>query len=222
VIADFLRGQLVVGPVDPPDLTQDAVRQRALNLVALLLDSAKSAIRQIEDANSGRPANDWPTPDRERIRTMAQLVDTMAWQVYFASGAYRPQGQVEGKPPLTRDQRKRFYKEAGTILGLLEGIGLPSIAHHLLETLESLVEFDPEGVFLRIGRVLEAGAKYGYQYESQAAGLLVKLIEQYLADHRDIFQTNAACRQTLREALDLFIGWPAARRLAYRLDDIFR
>ena len=42
---------------------------------------------------------------------------------------------------------------------MLVSVGLPSIAHHVLQTLASFVEFDPRGVLLRIGTLLEAGTK---------------------------------------------------------------
>jgi len=50
------------------------------------------------------------------------------------------------------------------------------------------------------------------------------LVEQYLAEYPGLFRTNEECKKALIEALDLFVkvGWPAARRLTYRLDDLFR
>jgi hypothetical protein len=52
----------------------------------------------------------------------------------------------------------------------------------------------------------------------------VKLVERYLAEHRALFREDAACRQALLEMLDIFVkaGWPAARQLTYRLDEVFR
>jgi hypothetical protein len=94
----------------------------------------------------------------------------------------------------------------------------------LLETLEFFIPLDPGGVFHCIGRVVRGGQQGGYQYESLAADLMVRLVERYLAEHRTLLREDAECRQTLIDILDIFVqaGWPTARRLAYRLDEIFR
>ncbi|SPF41112.1 hypothetical protein SBF1_2420005 [Candidatus Desulfosporosinus infrequens] len=93
-----------------------------------------------------------------------------------------------------------------------------------METLEYIVPVDPVGVFLRIGLTVFADQKGGYQYESLAADLVVKLVERYLAEFRGIFRDNPDCRHTLLELLDVFVkaGWPSARRLTYQTDEIFR
>ena len=57
-----------------------------------------------------------------------------------------------------------------------------------------------------------------------AADLVVRLVERYLAEYRELLQDNPECREALIELLDTFVraGWPAARQLTYRLEDIFR
>ena len=45
----------------------------------------------------------------------------------------------------------------------------------------------------------------------------------FLADHRDLFE-DAARRTTLVRCLDVFLeaGWPAARKLLYRLPELLQ
>jgi hypothetical protein len=64
----------------------------------------------------------------------------------------------------------------------------------------------------------------GYQFEQMAADLVVRLVERYLAEYRELLQNDPKCRQALVELLDTFVraGWPAARQLTYRLEEIFR
>jgi hypothetical protein len=154
-----------------------------------------------------------------------RLIDAIGGEVYFASGAYdaKSQGQARGVREVT-PRSKRFYQEAGAILDELADAALPSVAHHLLGTLEHFIPVDPRGVFLRIHRVVSAGQQAGYQYESLAAELIVRLVERYLAEHRTLLQQDNDCRRALIEVLDVFVkaGWPSARRLAYRLEEIFR
>jgi hypothetical protein len=72
--------------------------------------------------------------------------------------------------------------------------------------------------------VVRAGKAGGYQYESLAADLIVRLIERYLAEYRFVLRANPECRRVLLEILDTFVeaGWPSARRLTYRMEEIFR
>ncbi len=220
-IAGCLRDVLTHGPTEPSDPVQDGVRGRALAVVSKIVTSAAGDISTLVNRNHDVTFENWTALEQEQMRRAGRLLDHIGMEIYFASGAYDGQRRDQDKkvPP---EARKRFYYEASTILDQLASAGFPSLVHHLLETLESFVELDPKGVLLRIGTALKAGRAYGYQYEAQAAQLFVRLIERYLAEHREIFQENPECRQILRESLDLFVNWPAARRLVYRLDDIFR
>jgi hypothetical protein len=217
-----LREPMRHGPVDPPDPEQDAIRQRSFDLVTRLLHSAHTELSNIENI----PFNDLPEAEQKTARTLAQIIEHIGREIYFASGAYdaKIRDGIGGKRPLTCQEKRRFYREAGHILDELADVGLPSIAHHVLETLEVFIPFDPPGVFLRIGRVVQGGQKGGYQYESLAADLMVSLVERYLAEYRALLRENEECRQALLEILDIFVqaGWPSARRLTYRLEEIFR
>ncbi len=75
-----------------------------------------------------------------------------------------------------------------------------------------------------MARAVRAGRAWNYQYESQAADLVVKLVEQYLADHRTLLREDDECRLALLDLLDVFVeaGWPRAHQLTILLDQIFR
>jgi hypothetical protein len=83
-------------------------------------------------------------------------------------------------------------------------------------------------VFLTATKVITASSSVGYQHESLAVGDVVKLIQRALADHREIFQAadgkESECLVALLEVLDLFVeaGWPEARQLTHRLEEIYR
>ncbi|NPA76202.1 MAG: hypothetical protein GXN93_00400 [Candidatus Diapherotrites archaeon] len=220
-----LREALTYGPTDRVDPQADAVRRRALDLLHLLLRSTQSSLREVENRHAAWPFSDWPVSDQETVKSLLHLIDRIATEVYFASGAYdaRRQKQKREVHEIT-PQSKRFYEEAGRILDTLAEASLPSVAHYLLETLEYFIPLDPRGVFLRIHRVVSTGQQAGYQYESMAAELIVRLVERYLADYRPLLQEDDDCRKALIEVLDVFVraGWPSARRLAYRLEEIFR
>jgi hypothetical protein len=163
--------------------------------------------------------------DQQNARSLSQIINTIGTESYFASGAYalKQQQHTADRKPLTQEQ-ERFYREAGPLLDLLADVGFPSVAHHLLELLEVFIPCDAAGIFLRIGRVIRGGKKSGYQYESLAVDLMVGLVERYLAEYRPLLREQHECRQTLLDILDTFVqvGWPQARRLAYRLEEIYQ
>jgi len=87
-----------------------------------------------------------------------------------------------------------------------------------------MITVDPAGVFDLIAfAVLRGGHQSGYQFESLAADLMVKLVGRYLADHKEIF-VNPQRRTALVAALETFVdaGWPSAQRLLYRLPELLQ
>lgn len=74
-----------------------------------------------------------------------------------------------------------------------------------------------------MAKVIEGGKSDAYQFESLAVDLMVRLVEQYLAEYRSLLQ-EPDCRQALISILNIFVeaGWSKARALTYQLDDIFR
>ena len=222
-----LRNTITHGLASAPNPEQDAIRERSQGLMREILQAARSRFTELITRAQEESSDTWPETDREKLRSVASLVDDVAQQIYFASGAFqeRTRDKFEHQErSLNRLEKEHFYTDMRPFFDDLAEVGLASTAHYLLETLESLIPVDPSAVFLQIGRVLRAGTKGAYQFESLAVDLFVRVVERYLAEYRDIFQRNAECRRTLLEALDIFVeaGWPSARRLTYRLDEVFR
>lgn len=200
-----------------------AVRARAIGLVDEVLRCALEQYAEIERGlreRGERPAED--DPELQRGRAAAKTVDTVATEVYFASGSYVGQGEERSR--LSPERRRRFYDETGDLLDALTAVMVPSATHHLLETLEACVEFDPRGVFVRIARTIESGRAGGYQTDPMAEKLFVSLVERYLAEYQTLLQGDADLRRLLVEMLDTFVeaGWPRARQLTYGLHEMFR
>lgn len=220
-----LREPMKHPPAQESDPEADGIRHRAQDLLERIFRSAHKALADLENSQKGKPPTIWPKNEQEKAKSLLRLIDGIGSEVYFDSGAYDAERQ--GKPGVFRKpnpESQRFYRETAIILDELAEAGLPSVTHHLLETLDFFVPIDPHGVFLRIGKVLRAGKRGGYQYESLAVDLIVKLVERYLAEYRSLLRENEECRSTLIDILDLFVqaGWPSARRLTYRLEEIYR
>jgi hypothetical protein len=73
-----------------------------------------------------------------------------------------------------------------------------------------------------VGRIVKSSLGDGYQYESLGASVIVRIVERYLADYRDVLREHEDCQRLLIELLDAFVNWPEARKLAYRLGEVFR
>jgi HEAT repeat protein len=213
-----LRGPVTHGG-DGADDT--AVRQRAIAVWADLTRAARDALAATEAIiRTNQPL----TADlRAQIPALTQLLDTSATELFFASGAYAEQ-QSNAEEHLTPAVRERFYREGDRIIDVLNTVGVPAVAHHVLQTLATYVEIDPRGILIRVGGLLDAGRDWGYQVEGLAEQEFVQLVERYLAAHRGLLLGDRESRRILLAAIEGFVeaGWPSARKLLYGLDDMFR
>jgi len=225
-LAFQFREVLTYGQVQPADPGQDAVRRRGIDLLARIIVASISALRRIEAEQSNSGFKSWPEDERQKTKDLLHVVAHIAKEIYFASGAFdnQQQGSSRGAHHLTLPQKGRFYIEMQPLFDQLADLGMPAISHTLLETLESLIQFDPRGIFLSVNNTVRKARAGGYQFEQMAVELIVRIVERYLAEYRLIFQQDKDCRQALIEVLDVFVraGWPAARRITYRLEEIFR
>ena len=212
------RDILVTGAVDPRDPEADAARQRSWRFLLRITKGAAAEFRRgvEQKGNTHRVTEDRHT--EEQMKGLAHLLDSVGWNIYFASGA------KDGDEPPGEQVLRRFYTESREVIDELADVGLPHLSHHLLEALEVLVPIDPRGVFRRVARVIRGGRKGGYEYDSLAEDVIVRIVDRYLADHRDLFQRDEEARQHLIGVLDTFVraGSESARRLSYGLDGIFR
>jgi len=220
-----IRNWLNIGPIEPPSPEQDAVRTGSFKLLERLLEAVRDDLRTLMEKNAATDFSSWGDPDQERAKKLANVAEQVCTHVYFFSGAYKNSSDDRAeKISLGAPERTRFLHESRRGLELLSDFCFPRLTHQLLQMLEYVVAFDPQEVFLLVGRVVRSGKQGGYQYEPMAADLVVSLVERFIAEFRHILQENEECRRTLIEILDTFVeaGWPSARRLTYRMEDVFR
>jgi hypothetical protein len=93
-----------------------------------------------------------------------------------------------------------------------------------VDTLRYFIEVDPTGVLLLNGDAVSAGCRHGYANEQLAEGLMVEIVERYLAEFRPLLRERTECHTALMGILDAFVrvGWPSAHQLTYQLSDIYR
>ena len=220
-----LRGPLTAGYVDVPNADEDAIRGRSFDLMGAILNATTERLDALR-ATNGEDATTWSEEDLEQAKSLFHLSDSIAQELFFASGAFdKEMGEREtSKPPLGDAERSRFLREALPLLNTLAGIGAAKVAHNLVKTLEYLLEYDPAEVFLTIGRVVQAARRGGYEYESLAVEVVVRVVKRFLAAYRFLLRERPECRRALIEILDTFVaaGWPEAFELTYQLEEIYR
>jgi hypothetical protein len=222
-------------PVDNADLVHAAADQlRNLDVLvpdredstatgtafALLSEATSQLATVIEAQRSSQERDD------AVLRTALELADTVVDQLYFASGAFEERRTAASGPQeqavSTSPDNRAFFDLAMPLLDQLAHIHHPRITHRLVETLAHLAEHDPKRVLLTVHRAVPPGEDYAY--EPLAVDLIVRLVQRYLAEHRDLVTTDEGALTALRELIEVFVraGWPQAITLAYQLPDAFR
>ncbi|MGW6890326.1 hypothetical protein [Streptomyces chartreusis] len=197
-------------------LTHDdhAVRARAFTLITELAEPALAVLEQA----IATPDRQWDDSDQARIKNSARLVDDIALHLCAASGATGKNGQ----PPTER--QVRLVEESSPVVGLLKNASVPTATHHLIDMHVHMLDRMPQHVLLAVRDLLTApGAPGAYSYDTLALDLCVSLVEQALADHREVLR-QPECLTAVRQICDVFVdaGWPRAHQLVFRFEQVFR
>lgn len=211
-----MRGAFVAGLTAEPKANDDDLRQRALKLALQIVEAASDGLRaHFERGDS--------TPEQlEGARKYAQVLDAACRELYFASGASH--GNSQSSKPIDDVMLRVFFSETAPILHRIGDWAHPHTVYYLLQLLEFLLPVDPRRSFDLMEHALRSGGRHsGYQFESLGADLLVRLVGVFLADHKELFEDEQR-RIALIDCLEIFMdaGWPAARRLLYRLPELIQ
>jgi hypothetical protein len=215
-----LREALVLG-YGAKDERAVAIRRRSQEFAAWAVEALAAKLEAYFDRiNSGASIDE---AERDRATLSAKLLNNIIDQFFFASGAFRqPHEKKEGLDSL--EQKRAFLNDVVGTLRRIGDVGTPGTVHHLIELLDFLMPANPALVFdLVADTILTAGRMHGYQFEALGVDRVVALVGKFLADHRDLFVSEQQ-RGKLIACLDVFMeaGWPAARRLLYRLPELLQ
>lgn len=201
---------LFVRGYDDLDAVQTAVRERALAFV-------ESVIAATEPAVTAWPARGGEPTSGEVAAV--RLIDSCVEDIFFGTGAG---GQAKELVFKSDAAAAAFLDRTAPILRRLGELGTPRAVHYILQILAPLVSVRPALSFdLIAAALLRTGGVARYEYESLGANLFVKLVGIFLADHRDLFESETR-RRTLLECIAVFVdaGWPEARRLFHALPEL--
>lgn len=198
--------------------------KRASDWLERAIDAAAGDLRGLQDL----------TPDEitEDIQAAARdvygVIDNVVTQFYFSSGLFKGSRNDQ---TVSAEDRGVFYHFIKPRLeqvievsdGEQGGVFFAGTAHHFMELLNGVLEYDPPGV-LHMAYRLAAISKAGrYHLDSMAVSEVVKLVESTLANHRAEVGDGESLDDLLG-LLDILAaeGWPEALRLVWRLDEVFR
>jgi hypothetical protein len=211
----FVLQYLHVDRVGIPDF--ESSTSRAIDWLTEAVASAAEAIRAAVPDESA--------PDA--LKETFEIVDDVVSRLYFNSGLYERTDRPSTAPSgvceyfhLTRDLLFTVAEQVGGDAGT----GLPaSTAHHFVELLRGVVRCDPIAVVHLARLVVAAAQGSGYAFDSLAAREVTELVEELLADHREMLRDGEPL-DDLMFLLDTFVaaGWPDAQHVVFRLEEIFR
>jgi hypothetical protein len=210
----------------------DEIRVKVLAFANGLLDSAQARIAPVRAEIARLEATKAPLgPQIGKLlaahKQLSMVIHEIISQLYFASGATAKE-DGRGGDMLSPAQTKRFWEEARPLLVKLAEEMHPQSSSYLIRTLHHLLPYNPGEIFLLVAKSLRSSRVAGIQYDQLVAGEIVELVKLALADHREIFRSIPGqanpCLDALLEVLDQFVeaGWPEARKLTHRLEEIHR
>src|SRR5262249_26223001 len=145
----------------------------------------------------------------------AWIAHSIAREIYHASGAF--QSQQDKSEPDQRVVSPSFCANALPLIESLAEIQIAAIAHHLVLTLAFLSRLEPRRAFLAIAKIATPGS--GYEYESLGETEVLDLLDQYLAERREIILADPECPGALRQILETFVAVGSDRAIR-RVQDL--
>lgn len=209
-----LRDAIVAGVGEIPD-KNTGVRQRSQALISDIVNAANARLAgHMAGPDLGEAAN-------AEAQECARLIDTVGMHMFFATGPRA--NQRADDVALCHAGLDVFLQENADLLKRIGEYASPHTTYYLLQLVERLVNVDAGAAFDLAASTLQASRRSGYQNESLGEDLLVRLIGVFLADHKEIFEAPTR-RAALVDCLEIFLdaGWPAARRLLYRLPELIQ
>jgi hypothetical protein len=145
----------------------------------------------------------------------AHLLDDIAHQLYFASGAF------DGTPALTARGRRRFWLDAAGLLRKVGGSGVVSASAKALETLEHLLAHPDDApapeVFEAFLFVSSSAVEHGYTTDWFGIDIVDRVLRKMAREQPAHFKS---ARTTIGKIVDAFLDarWQKAYLLARDLD----
>jgi hypothetical protein len=212
--------------MESSDSAAAEVRVRAREIELRILAAVDHGFQNIEGPSTTTKRG--AANRAEAVQQLLMTVDRLVFRLHMIINA-NPQLQQPDDKPASDQVVRDFLKESAGLWDAVVSadteyrrpIG-PSTAHHLMESFNRLLPFDPEHV-LKLAWRLITGRTLGYQFDQMAIGEFVGFAEKILADHRALLREEVNAVR-FAEILDVFVsaGWPQATQIVLRMDAAVR
>ncbi len=127
----------------------------------------------------------------------AKRIAEIASRLYFASGAFAPQGvtRAEATP--------RFYPLAKPLLSILSRWPIPPVLHNVVLILDLYLIMDPRECFLIFASAIATGQRFGFERDSLAFSPIAAFVERCLADYSELLESDGELRTALVTTADI-------------------
>lgn len=209
VVAQFARGYL------RPNA--EATQARAFQLLTLAADAALERWnRNPEERLANTELSDI---QRAELEGAVSVADTIADQVYFASGAF---AHKQENGPAAGPDHAAFANLAFPVLATCARLQAPPSIHHVVETMSFLSPLDEKRALLAIAEAVPSDGSY--TRDNLAADVVIPYLVRLLAEQRQLVLFDDEGVEAFRHLLAAFAtaGNESALSLAFTFSDIFR
>jgi hypothetical protein len=209
VVAQRARDYLIpdAGPAQP----------RAFQLLALATDAALERwTRNPEELLANAELSD---DQRSALEGALLVTDTIADQIYFASGAFAHE-QEHGPP--AGASHATFANLAFPVLATCAGLRAPQCVHRVVETMAFLAPLDEKRALLTIAAAVPDDGSY--TSDDLAGNEVISYLQRLLAGQRQLVLSDDEGVIAFRHLLAAFAaaGNESALALAFTFADVFR
>jgi hypothetical protein len=207
---------------DPP------VQERAFDFIGIAADA--SLERWSENLHEHSPNALASQPDLNELNHSLKILDNIANQIYFASGAFDAQrnGAPSAEPNdgsdslVPSDPHERFADSALPVLMTCSRTKVAPIVHHVVETLIYLAPLDEQRALLAVA---DAAASDGvYAADPLSGDVVIPYLRRLLAEQRSLVLFDDGGVTAFRKLLEAFAssGNESALALVLTFAEVFR
>lgn len=208
------------------DTSREVWSTRAISWLTRALNAAGRGMKSI----AAVAGSTWDERTTEIAKRLYGVSHEIVMRLHFAIDEKFDSSRRGGGTP-SDVQRAQFYVAVKPLLEQIlalakdpaHGVLFAPTAHHFMELLQEVVDYDVGGVLHLASEVASSAERGGYHLDSMAASEVVAVAERVLADYRSELRAPNVLADLVK-LLDLFakVGWPDALRLLWRLDEVFR
>jgi hypothetical protein len=194
------------------------VQNRAFDIVATAADT--SLERWTRNPEEHAPNADLSSTDLKELKHALKVLESIANQIYFASGAYdiKPSDVA----PVPDARHERFADLAVPVLITCARTKVAPIVHHVVETLVFLAPLDERRALLAVAEAVASDGAYAY--DSLSSDVVIPYLKRLVAEHRQLVLFDEGGVAAFRKLLSALAsaGNESALELAFTFADVFR